>query len=290
MDVRDQYAVIAAVLAWHEAIGVDAAVSADAIDWLSRGETAPGSAFQIPGLIDGPPDRAAPAQTAAATRAAPRASLLPPAQAPRPQQSAAPAIARSTKSQQPSPITARTLKELEAELNAFDGCGLKATAKTLCFYRGAETARLMIIGEAPGRDEDLEGKPFVGRAGQLLDKMLTSIGMTADQVHITNVVYWRPPGNRTPTPAETLACAPFLARQIELVAPDIILLLGAVAAKQMLDVTDGITKIRGNWFETNSSGRPIKTLPSLHPAYLLRTPASKRQAWRDMLAVKSALR
>ena len=186
-------------------------------------------------------------------------------------------------------MTARTLGELAAALAGFDGCGLKSTAKSLCLYRGAETARLMIIGEAPGRDEDLAGKPFVGPAGQLLDRMLAAISMTEADVHITNVVYWRPPGNRTPTPQEALACAPFLARQIELVAPEVILLLGGAAAKTLLATEDGIMKLRGKWQTIASAGRQIRTMATLHPAYVLRAPASKRQVWRDLLGVRAAL-
>ena len=136
----------------------------------------------------------------------------------------------------------------------FDGCGLKATAKNLCFYRGAERARLMLIGEAPGRDEDLEGKPFVGRAGKLLDKMLAAIGLSEADVHITNIVYWRPPGNRTPTPQEAQACRPFLERQVELVAPEVVLALGGAAAKQLFDVADGIMRSAANGASSSSAG------------------------------------
>ena len=180
-------------------------------------------------------------------------------------------------------------EELGAAVSRFDGCGLKATAKNTCFYRGAPTARVMIIGEAPGRDEDLEGKPFVGRAGQLLDKMLAAISLGEADVHITNIVYWRPPGNRTPTPQEALVCRPFLERQAELVAPDFVLLLGGAAAKHIFDVADGIMRIRGKWREIDIGGRRVKALATLHPAYLLRTPAAKRLAWRDLLAVRLAL-
>jgi DNA polymerase len=186
--------------------------------------------------------------------------------------------------------SAKSLAEIEQSLRSFDGCGLKATAKNLCFYRGAPQARVMIIGEAPGRDEDIEGKPFVGRAGQLLDKMLAAIGLTEADVHITNIVYWRPPGNRTPTPQEAQVCRPFLERQIELVAPDVIALLGGAAAKHILNVADGIMRIRGKWRETEAQGRKIKTIATLHPAYLLRTPAAKRLAWRDLLAIRTALK
>ena len=184
---------------------------------------------------------------------------------------------------------AQTLDELRDLVDKFTGCGLKATAKSLCFYRGAAQARLMLIGEAPGRDEDLAGKPFVGRAGQLLDKMLAAIGLDEDTVHITNTVYWRPPGNRTPTPEETLACWPFLARQMELVAPDFVLLAGGVAAKQVLGIADGITKVRGKWRKLTIGDREVPVLATLHPSYLLRTPAAKRQAWQDMLMIQAAL-
>lgn len=184
---------------------------------------------------------------------------------------------------------AASLAELARELQAFEGCNLKATAKSLCLYRGAETAPLMIIGEAPGRDEDLAGKPFVGPAGQLLDRMLAAISLDESSVHITNVVYWRPPGNREPTPQETLACAPFLARQIELVAPKVILLMGGSAAKQLLATADGIMKLRGKWREIDAGGRMVPAMATLHPAYVLRAPASKRQVWRDLLAVRATL-
>jgi uracil-DNA glycosylase len=184
---------------------------------------------------------------------------------------------------------AATLDQLGATLAAFDGCGLKATAKNLCFYRGAPTARLMLIGEAPGRDEDLEGKPFVGRAGQLLDKMLAAIGMTEADVHITNIVYWRPPGNRTPTPQEAQVCRPFLERQVELVSPELVVLLGGAAAKHVLDVAEGIMRTRGKMREVQVGGHKARAMATLHPAYLLRTPVAKRLVWRDLLAIKAAL-
>jgi len=189
-----------------------------------------------------------------------------------------------------SPIeAAATLAELEALAGQFEGCALKRTAKNLCFARGSDQARIMFIGEAPGRDEDLQGKPFVGRAGKLLDRMLASIGLDEDDVYITNTVYWRPPGNRTPTPQEIESCAPFLARQIELLKPDIIVLLGGAAAKSILDTGEGIMRLRGKWLTYHSGGRDIPTIATLHPAYLLRNPEAKRLAWRDMLMVKQAL-
>ena len=204
----------------------------------------------------------------------------------RPVTPARPAQARPSSAR---PSQAATLAELEALIAAFEGCALKRTAKSLCFARGSSEARLMLIGEAPGRDEDLQGKPFVGRAGQLLDLMLTAIGLSESEVYITNTVYWRPPGNRTPTPEEVEACAPFLARQIELLAPKILVLLGGAAAKNILGVTEGIMRLRGKWLSYPCVVGPITTLATLHPAYLLRNPEAKRYAWRDLLMAKEAL-
>jgi uracil-DNA glycosylase family 4 len=184
---------------------------------------------------------------------------------------------------------AMTLEALETMVAAFDGCGLKRTAKNLCFARGSTTARLMLIGEAPGRDEDLQGKPFVGRAGQLLDRMLAAIGLDEGSIYITNTIYWRPPGNRTPTPEEIEACAPFLARQIELLAPQVLVLLGGAAAKSLLGVSEGIMRLRGKWLSYEVGGQSVATFATLHPAYLLRNPEHKRLAWRDLLMIKAAL-
>ncbi len=172
----------------------------------------------------------------------------------------------------------------------FDGCALKATAKNLCFYRGNPKARLMIIGEAPGRDEDLQGKPFVGRAGQLLDKMLAAIGLGEDDVHITNIVYWRPPGNRTPTPQEAQVCRPFLERQIELVAPDILMTMGGSAATRCSTWKAASCACAAAGGISRRAGARCRRMPTLHPAYLLRTPVAKRLAWRDLLAIQERLR
>lgn len=273
------------ILAWYEAMGVDAALQETPVDWLSRGETAPGAGFALTTV---PAERATAAapERGPASRSAP-AAPMPAARPPRQFPGKAPAGGEDDA----RAMVAKTasLGELEAILQRFEGCGLKATAKNLCFYRGAERARLMIIGEAPGRDEDLAGKPFVGRAGMLLDKMLAAIDLSEKDVHITNIVYWRPPGNRTPTPQEALACRPFLERQAELVAPQIVLALGGAAAKQLFDVTDGIMRLRGKWREIELGSHTARAMATLHPAYLLRTPAAKGMAWRDMLAVKAAL-
>ena len=313
MQTETDTQMLAALLDWYREMGADTAVAESTVNWLERGDAAPGHTFRLPESegrsrpeaearspttgtrptagpsqsVDGPPSFSSPKSPAP-----PRASLQAPQAAPRfdarPPFSATPPDAAE--------IAARTaagkaenLEQLEAALRTFDGCGLKATAKNLCFYRGAARARLMIIGEAPGREEDLEGKPFVGRAGQLLDKMLAALSMSEADVHITNVVYWRPPGNRTPTPQESQVCRPFLERQMELVEPDVVLLLGGAAAKQVLDVAEGIMRIRGKWRDIKSGGRTVKTMATLHPAYLLRTPAAKRHAWRDLLAVEAAL-
>jgi DNA polymerase len=271
-------AALAALLAWYRDMGVDHAVGAGPVDWLARGDTpaasaqpaqAPRPAVQVPA----PPLRAPmPARPPAATSqlqvATPDAALT-----------AARAIARE----------ARTMEELGAALARFEGCTLKATAKNTCFFRGAPKARLMLIGEAPGRDEDLAGRPFVGRAGQLLDKMLAAIGLDDQHAHITNIVYWRPPGNRTPTPQEAQVCRPFLERQIELAEPELLVLLGGAAAKHVLDVAEGIMRIRGKMRDLDIGSRRVRAIATLHPAYLLRTPAAKRLAWRDFLAVKAAL-
>jgi DNA polymerase len=184
---------------------------------------------------------------------------------------------------------AATLQDVEQALARFEGCPLKKTAKTTCFARGNPQARLMIIGEAPGRDEDVAGKPFVGKAGKLLDKMLAAISLLENDAYITNVVYWRPPGNRTPTPQEIQTCQPFLERQIELVAPQILVFAGGAAAKQFLGAAEGILKMRGKWRTYNTGGKQIRCMATLHPAYLLRSPASKRLAWRDLLAIRTAL-
>jgi DNA polymerase len=178
-----------------------------------------------------------------------------------------------------------TLAELKAALEQFDGCELKRSAKHTVFADGNPAGRLMFIGEAPGRDEDEKGLPFVGRAGQLLDRMLAAAGLDRTKVYITNVINWRPPQNREPTPEEAAACLPFLRRHIELAAPEIIILLGAVAVRHVLGLTEGIMRLRGQWQVYQTGTRTISVMPTLHPAYLLRQPSAKRLAWRDMLAI-----
>ncbi len=185
--------------------------------------------------------------------------------------------------------TARNLDELRAILADFDGCALKITAKNLCFADGAPGARIMLVGEAPGAEEDRAGLPFVGRSGQLLDRMLAAIGLDRGSVYIANIVPWRPPGNRTPTPQEAAICRPFIERQIELCDPDILVCLGGPSTQALLGTRDGILKTRGRWFEYETGTRTIRALATLHPAYLLREPLQKRHAWRDFKALKRAL-
>jgi uracil-DNA glycosylase family 4 len=195
-------------------------------------------------------------------------------------------------------IAARTLADGATDLDAlravmvgFDGCALKRTATQLVFADGVPGSRVMFVGEAPGGDEDRIGRPFVGRAGQLLDRMLGAIGLDRRSVYIANVVPWRPPGNRTPTLQETQACLPFIRRQIDLADPEVLVCLGGSAVQTLLGVQGGITRVRGSWFDyKRESGRPLRALAMFHPAYLLRQPAQKRLAWADMRALAAALK
>jgi uracil-DNA glycosylase family 4 len=185
--------------------------------------------------------------------------------------------------------SAKTLDELRAILDKFDGCALKPSATQLVFADGKPGSRVMFVGEAPGRDEDIEGLPFVGRSGKLLDLMLKAIGLDRTSVYIANIVPWRPPGNRTPTPQESQICLPFIRRQIELADPDILVCLGGPSAQTLLGLKEGITKTRGRWYSFDTGKREIRAMPTFHPAFLLRSPLQKRFAWRDFLAIKKAL-
>ncbi len=297
LDDLDDTATLTALLAWYRDMGADEAVGETAMDWMAHGGIAPGAELRER-LAEAQPVAPPPVSNVATPQARPTA---PPRAAPQARAPSAPPAPREVRNFPVTPpdvsqnaarsaaASVASLSALEAALKSFDGCGLKATAKNLCLYRGAERARVMLIGEAPGRDEDLAGKPFVGPAGQLLDRMLASIGLSEETVHIANIVYWRPPGNRTPTPQEATVCRPFLDRQIALVEPDFIVPLGGAAAKHMLNVAEGIMRLRGRWQDVQVAGRQVRMLPTLHPAYLLRTPAAKRMAWRDLLMLKAAL-
>jgi DNA polymerase len=185
---------------------------------------------------------------------------------------------------------ADSLDALRQIMQGFQGCALKLTAKQLVFADGNPQARVMFVGEAPGREEDLEGLPFVGRSGQLLDRMLAAIGLDRTSAYIANIIPWRPPGNRTPTPQESAICLPFIRRQIELVDPDLLVSLGGPSAQTLLGVKEGILKARGRWLPYHTGTREIRAIATLHPAYLLRQPVQKRLAWRDFLAVQAALK
>ena len=185
--------------------------------------------------------------------------------------------------------SAASLDELRGMLAKFEGCALRTTAKQLVFADGNPEGRVMFVGEAPGREEDLEGLPFVGRSGKLLDLMMAAIGLNRAGAYIANIIPWRPPGNRTPTPQESQICLPFIQRQIELANPDILVCLGGPASQTLLGVKEGIKRTRGRWFNFNTGTREIRAIATFHPAYLLRSPLEKRFAWRDFLAIRKAL-
>ena len=225
-----------------------------------------------------------PAQAARPATAPSRPASVPDARAPAPPEALAQARALAA--------AAKTLDELAAAIEAFEGCPLKfeGAATKAVFSRGAPSAPVMVVGEGPGTEEDARGQPFVGRAGRLLDKMVAAAGLQ-ERVFITNTVFWRPPGNRTPTPAEQAVCAPFVERAIELVQPRLLLLLGGASAKSMLQKDEGILALRGRWFEWRSAdGRlELPAMPTLHPAFLLRQPAAKKKAWSDLVSLVQRL-
>lgn len=262
---------LSALLDWYRAAGVDLAVGEEPVDRFKASEVArrPAAAAQhARPAVPEPQRKTEPVSAAKAERGPMEGD---------PQ--AAKALAAG----------AQTLDELAAVMRDFDGCALKLRATQLCFADGNPEADIMLIGEAPGRDEDLQGKPFVGRSGQLLDRMLAAIGLDRTKVFIANTVPWRPPGNRTPTPTEIATCLPFLYRQIALVSPKIIVTLGAPAAQTMFDTRTPISRMRGQWRDLTVGDLTVRAMPTLHPAYLLRQPAQKALAWRDMLSLKQAI-
>ena len=259
------------LLAFYLEAGVDCALADAPVDRLAEPDmVAPAAA----------PREAAPQRLVrempAAMPAAPRADI---ALAPDAAISSAREAAR----------TAPSLEALRALLEGFDGCALKHTATRLVFSDGNPQARVMFVGEAPGRDEDIEGLPFVGRSGKLLDRMIAAIGLDRSKAYIANVIPWRPPGNRTPTPQETQICLPFIQRQIELVNPDVLVTLGNPSTQTLLSTRDGIMKTRGRWFDYDTGTRTIRAIATFHPAYLLRSPSYKRMSWQDLRAIAKAL-
>lgn len=241
-------------------------------------------------LADAPVNRLAdPDLTPVASEAAPprpvRTAAPPPAARAEPAQAPEAAILSAREAAR----TAPTLEALRALLENFDGCALRSTATRLVFSDGNPQARIMFVGEAPGREEDLEGLPFVGRSGKLLDRMIAAIGFDRGSAYIANVIPWRPPGNRTPTPQETQICLPFIQRQIELVNPDVLVTLGNPSTQTLLSTREGIMKTRGRWLDYDTGTRVIRALATFHPAYLLRSPSYKRLAWQDLRAIAMAL-
>ncbi|MBS0524852.1 MAG: uracil-DNA glycosylase [Proteobacteria bacterium] len=272
----------AALLRWYVDQGVDEAVGEEPVD-----------RFAAPT----PPPAAAATATATAMPIAPAARAPAPVRAPPPPPAAprGPVPLESPQLVEDARALANgcsTLAELEAAVRGFEGCALKRTAKNTVFADGIAGAPVMIVGEAPGADEDRLGKPFVGVSGQLMDRMMGAIGLTRDGgFYITNILFWRPPGNRTPTTTEQGMCLAFTRRHIELAKPKVLVLAGGVAVKAVLDTTEGITRLRGKWTGyTLGDGTVIPTMPTFHPAYLLRTPASKRQSWQDLLAIDKKLK
>ena len=185
-----------------------------------------------------------------------------------------------------------SLAELEAAVRAFDGCALKHTATHTVFAAGNADSPLMLIGDAPGGEEDRQGKPFVGDAGQLLDKMLAAIGLGRDEVYMANILFWRPPGNQKPSPQQSMACLPFVKRHIALARPKLLVFLGGISAGLLLDTTQGITRLRGKWTSYSGGAGDHEAIPAIatyHPANLLQQPHFKADAWRDLLEIRSRL-
>lgn len=280
-EVTDRDALIA-LLEFHVGAGIDIALDDAPHDRFAEAALAPAPALSPREVAQREPDRpverpppADPSRPPSTPVSLPRAATLPPDEV------AADARARAAK--------AESLEELEAIVSGFDGCALKATAKRLVFADGRAGARVMFVGEAPGADEDRTGRPFVGRAGQLLDRMLAAIDLRREDVYIANVVPWRPPGNRTPTPQEIAICLPFMLRQIELARPEIVVTVGASSTQALTGTRDGIMRIRGRWLDFASGETRARVLPMLHPAYLLRSPIHKRLAWRDLRTLRRAL-
>ena len=271
----------AALLRWYVEQGLDEAIGEEAIDRFAL----PPPAAAVP-----VPPTAVPAGPATAAPQAPTPLRPAPILQPRP-----PVPLESPQLVEDAREVARqatSIAELEAAVRAFEGCALKRTAKNTVFADGVVGSPVMIVGEAPGADEDRLGKPFVGVSGQLMDRMFDAIGMSRERdLYITNILFWRPPGNRTPTLAEQAICLAFTRRHIELARPKLLVLAGGTAVKAVLDTTEGITRLRGKWTTLSlDDGTEVPTLPTFHPAYLLRTPASKRQSWWDLLSLQKRLK
>ncbi|MCA1455020.1 uracil-DNA glycosylase [Bradyrhizobium sp. BRP22] len=257
------------LLAFYLEAGVDCALGDEPVNRLAELEPVPAA----------PPREVAP----------PRATREPPLAAAVPRSEIAITPDAAIASAREAARTAPTLEALRTLLENFDGCALKHTATRLVFADGNPEARVMFVGEAPGRDEDIEGLPFVGRSGKLLDRMIAAIGLDRGKAYIANVIPWRPPGNRTPTPQETQVCLPFIQRQIELVNPDVLVTLGNPSTQALIGTREGIMRTRGKWFDYDTGTRVIRAIATFHPAYLLRSPSYKRMSWQDLRAIAKAL-
>jgi len=268
--IPDPAPTVRQLLAFYLEAGVDCALAEEPVDRLAEPDAVPAVSPA--------------AQPRPALRNVPAAPAIPAARA-----EAAQAPEAAIQSAREAARTAPTLEALRALMETFDGCSLKHTATKLVFADGNPQARVMFVGEAPGRDEDIEGLPFVGRSGKLLDRMIAAIGLDRSSVYIANVIPWRPPGNRTPTPQETQICLPFIQRQIELVNPDVLVTLGNPSTQTLLSTRDGIMRTRGRWFDYDTGTRTIRALPTFHPAYLLRSPSYKRMSWQDLRAIAKML-
>lgn len=265
MDNLDQKVI--ETLAWYQHIGVDESIGMEP-------ESKAVSASDLIAKMTAETQAVAPKQSTAQAKKVP--------------------LGMATASEDARKIAAscQDLDALRKAMEEFEGCALKATASNLVFGDGNPESRIMFIGEAPGEHEDLQGKPFVGETGQLFDKMLSCIGLNSrDQFYVTNLVNWRPPGNRNPSDSEIAILEPFLMRHIELVNPSIIFFIGGVSAKKLLNEKQGITRLRGKWFEfkTDQMEKEIPAMPMLHPAYLLRQVSQKRNAWNDLIEAKKKM-
>ena len=261
------------LLAFYLEAGVDCALTETAVNRLAD-----------PDIAQAAVEAASPKAARPIPAASPVAAAIP---VPRGETTVAPEAAIA--SAREAARTAASLEVLRALLEKFDGCALKFTATRMVFADGNPQARVMFVGEAPGRDEDIEGLPFVGRSGKLLDRMIAAIGLDRSSAYIANVIPWRPPGNRTPTPQETQICLPFIQRQIELVNPDVLVTLGNPSTQTLLSTREGIMRTRGKWFDYDTGTRVIRAIATFHPAYLLRSPSYKRMSWQDLRAIAKAL-
>jgi DNA polymerase len=279
------------VLKWQVESGADEAIGEEPVDRFAENLSASANLANAP--TNAPTN--APNVDTAAGPAAPPPVTAPQAQA---TQTPAPPTPPTNAGDTPGAVSAyetaaaaTSIDDIRAALESFEGCPLRQTATNLVYTDGTPEARVVFVGEAPGAEEDRQGLPFVGPAGKLLDRMLGSIGLDRTQVLITNTLFWRPPGNRNPTPAEAAACLPFVERTIEIIDPDVLVLVGGTAAKTLLARQEGIMRLRGKWYEyqTARMARPVPTMAIFHPAFLLRSPGQKRATWRDMIEIKKHL-